>query len=69
MGSVFISLCSSFGKAQPSVGSLAMIFCSFASFMAEAMIWWIFRTVLALRPFSWCLLSIRSTRPFSSSFL
>lgn len=46
-----------------------MIFCSFASFMAEAMIWWMFRTVLGLRPFAWCLLSTLSILPLVSSFL
>ena len=46
-----------------------MIFCSFASFMAEAMIWWMFRTVLGLSPLAWCLLSTRSILPLVSSFL
>ena len=52
MGSVFISLRFSFGKAQPSVGSAAISLYSLAGFMAEAMIWQMFRTVLGFKPFA-----------------
>lgn len=69
MGSVFISLRFSFGKAHPSAESVAINLCSFASFIAEAMIWWIFRAILGLRHLVCFLLSIQSIRPFSNSFL